>query len=278
MRRQPFGGWKKSAVGAGFKAGGPNYLLGLGSWEPAPRDIVDEPLDPPVQALLDAVSPALLGAAGRASDDTRTSDDSRASHSAPADPDEATLEAVRRTLASAARSWRTELSLAVDESALDAERNVLRYRPTRVHVRVGEAATLGDLVAGVGVALTAHGAPAAAARRGRVEDHHFDVSTGLDVPPTLARALDAPGIAWRRTSDEEWLSRVAMAPRPRVRLVGMSGSDVARATGGRPDVAVFDHPVTQSGRLELLPFLREQSVSVTAHRFGTPDHLTDAFL
>ncbi|MDF2442994.1 MAG: RHH-type transcriptional regulator, proline utilization regulon repressor / proline dehydrogenase, partial [Subtercola sp.] len=32
VRRQPFGGWKKSAVGAGTQAGGPNYLIGLGSW------------------------------------------------------------------------------------------------------------------------------------------------------------------------------------------------------------------------------------------------------
>ncbi len=35
VQRQPFGGWKKSAVGAGTKAGGPNYLIGLGSWLPA---------------------------------------------------------------------------------------------------------------------------------------------------------------------------------------------------------------------------------------------------
>ena len=32
VQRQPFGGWKKSAVGAGTKAGGPNYLAGLGDW------------------------------------------------------------------------------------------------------------------------------------------------------------------------------------------------------------------------------------------------------
>jgi RHH-type proline utilization regulon transcriptional repressor/proline dehydrogenase/delta 1-pyrroline-5-carboxylate dehydrogenase len=29
--------------------------------------------------------------------------------------------------------------------------------------------------------------------------------------------------------------------------------------------------VTGAGRIEMLPFLREQSVSITAHRFGTPD-------
>ncbi len=36
VRRQPFGGWKKSAVGAGTKAGGPNYLVGLSDWASAP--------------------------------------------------------------------------------------------------------------------------------------------------------------------------------------------------------------------------------------------------
>jgi RHH-type proline utilization regulon transcriptional repressor/proline dehydrogenase/delta 1-pyrroline-5-carboxylate dehydrogenase len=38
-----------------------------------------------------------------------------------------------------------------------------------------------------------------------------------------------------------------------------------------PDVAIWSGPVTTSGRVELLPFLHEQSVSITAHRFGNPD-------
>ena len=32
VRRQPFGGWKRSAVGPGAKAGGPNYVASLGRW------------------------------------------------------------------------------------------------------------------------------------------------------------------------------------------------------------------------------------------------------
>ncbi|GAA1999367.1 bifunctional proline dehydrogenase/L-glutamate gamma-semialdehyde dehydrogenase [Brevibacterium samyangense] len=32
VRRQPFGGWKKSSVGLGSKAGGPNYLMLMGAW------------------------------------------------------------------------------------------------------------------------------------------------------------------------------------------------------------------------------------------------------
>ncbi|MFK7802582.1 MAG: bifunctional proline dehydrogenase/L-glutamate gamma-semialdehyde dehydrogenase, partial [Anaerolineae bacterium] len=34
VERQPFGGWKKSVFGNGAKAGGPNYVAGLGSWWP----------------------------------------------------------------------------------------------------------------------------------------------------------------------------------------------------------------------------------------------------
>src|SRR5699024_1516879 len=37
VQRQSFGGWKKSAVGPGTKAGGPSYLFGLGTWTDAPR-------------------------------------------------------------------------------------------------------------------------------------------------------------------------------------------------------------------------------------------------
>lgn len=40
VRRQPFGGWKRSAIGPGAKAGGPNYVAHLGTWR-----AVDEPRD-----------------------------------------------------------------------------------------------------------------------------------------------------------------------------------------------------------------------------------------
>ena len=32
VRRQPFGGWKRSVVGPGAKVGGPNYVASLGTW------------------------------------------------------------------------------------------------------------------------------------------------------------------------------------------------------------------------------------------------------
>ncbi|MCB0991285.1 MAG: aldehyde dehydrogenase family protein, partial [Acidimicrobiales bacterium] len=39
VQRQPFGGWKHSAIGPGAKAGGPNYVRNLRRWvDTAPRD------------------------------------------------------------------------------------------------------------------------------------------------------------------------------------------------------------------------------------------------
>lgn len=69
----------------------------------------------------------------------------------------------------------------------------------------------------------------------------------------------------------------ALAGAHRVRLIGGRDAvatlhgDLARATGGDPDLAVYDGEVTSAGRIELLPFVHEQSITITAHRFGTPD-------
>jgi RHH-type proline utilization regulon transcriptional repressor/proline dehydrogenase/delta 1-pyrroline-5-carboxylate dehydrogenase len=41
VRRQPFGGWKASAVGPGAKAGGPNYVAEFGVWREA--EVTDDP-------------------------------------------------------------------------------------------------------------------------------------------------------------------------------------------------------------------------------------------
>ncbi len=42
VRRQPFGGWKRSSVGLGAKAGGSNYLMQLGTWGVSEPGISDD--------------------------------------------------------------------------------------------------------------------------------------------------------------------------------------------------------------------------------------------
>ena len=43
VRRQPFGGWKRSVVGPGAKAGGPNYVASLGRWPDVSREAEPSP-------------------------------------------------------------------------------------------------------------------------------------------------------------------------------------------------------------------------------------------
>ncbi|HEY8664549.1 MAG TPA: hypothetical protein VIL68_13120, partial [Propionibacteriaceae bacterium] len=59
---------------------------------------------------------------------------------------------------------------------------------------------------------------------------------------------------------------------------GADARATADATGGSPDVALYDNPVVSAGRVEMLPYLREQAVCVTAHRFGTPRRIEIAIL
>ncbi|NQX11755.1 bifunctional proline dehydrogenase/L-glutamate gamma-semialdehyde dehydrogenase [Microbacteriaceae bacterium VKM Ac-2855] len=233
VRRQPFGGWKKSAVGPGTKAGGPNYLVGLGSWRSAPASAADAITSPAVARLVAAAREAL---------------------------DAAAAEAVFRAAGSDAAAWRERFGSPSDVSGLAAERNVFRYLPViePVHIRLAEGAPVAELVR-VLAAATLAAAP-------------VRVSSAVALPGVLAALIPAAV-----ETDAQWL-RSAANVRGRIRLIGAPASSLAEATGGRPDVAIYANPVTESGRVELLPFLREQAVSITAHRFGTPNGLTDALI
>jgi RHH-type proline utilization regulon transcriptional repressor/proline dehydrogenase/delta 1-pyrroline-5-carboxylate dehydrogenase len=129
VRRQPFGGWKKSAVGAGTKAGGPSYLLGLTDWATAPARTT-APVDGAPQRLLDLVGPAL------AEDD---------------------LARLTRAFGSDAAVWASDLGVPTDVTGLEIERNVLRHLPVPAWIRL-ESGSATDLLRVVGAGLRV-GAP-----------------------------------------------------------------------------------------------------------------------
>ena len=251
VQRQPFGGWKRSAVGAGAKAGGPNYLFGLGGWEPAPVAPRERAV-PVASAVGDSVQKLLDAATGKLDEDARAW--------------------LTDAVALDAAAMRGEFGAVVDRSGLQAERNLFRYRPVEVGVRIAEDAPLADAVRVIAAAL-ASGSP-------------FTVSAAA-LPSRARRALRAAGVDVEVESDKRWLRRMATGlrrtrERPagsrRVRLVGGDPAALAAATGGTPDLAVWSHPVTAAGRVELLPFFREQAVSITNHRFGNPTALSDGVI
>jgi RHH-type proline utilization regulon transcriptional repressor/proline dehydrogenase/delta 1-pyrroline-5-carboxylate dehydrogenase len=239
VRRQPFGGWKRSTVGASAKAGGPNYLLTLGSWNAIEREPVND-------ILLDGLSRTVASVIKRAQAGMEFTD----------------FDRVRRAALSDQAAWETEYGTSSDVSGLGVERNVFRYLPAPVLLRLSEGETLGHLVRLI----------AAASLTGST----VSISSALPLPVTLLQSFGDPipsalvrGVVVE--SDAAWLSRARALKAGRVRLIGGDPLALADALGGNPDVAVWSGPVTTSGRIELLPFLHEQSVSITAHRFGNPD-------
>ncbi|WP_139003876.1 bifunctional proline dehydrogenase/L-glutamate gamma-semialdehyde dehydrogenase [Arthrobacter crystallopoietes] len=237
VQRQPFGGWKKSSVGAGTKAGGPNYLAGLGEWEPARSHAAAALSHDGARHLLDAA---------------------RNSHTAVSAEETAFLE---RSLSSDAEAWASEFGVAKDVSGLSAERNVFRYLPLPVTIRLAEGEPLAKLVRVLAAGVLA--------------GSKVKVSTAVELPAALRAVVIDQNIEVTTENDAEWLARAGRFTAGRIRLIGGNAKELAEATGGRVDLAVYAHPVTEAGRVELLPFLHEQAVSITAHRFGTPNHLSD---
>ncbi len=240
VQRQPFGGWKRSAVGAGAKAGGPNYLFGLGEWAPAelPAAAPGAAVVPVVRALLEAAS---------------------------SEVDATEAEWLQRAAASDEHAWIDEFGAVSDKSGLGVERNLFRYRPVAVDVRIADDAPLVDGLRVLAAALRS-GSP-------------FTVSAPA-LPSRVEKALRAHGVTVKHESDAAWTKRYAKTANSwhRVRLVGGDAAALHEALDGSPDVAVWSHAVTGAGRVEMLPFLHEQAVSITNHRFGNPTTLADGVI
>ncbi|MBN9176576.1 MAG: bifunctional proline dehydrogenase/L-glutamate gamma-semialdehyde dehydrogenase [Microbacterium sp.] len=255
VQRQPFGGWKRSSVGAGTKAGGPNYLVGLGSWRAtsggAPSSTLHlRGLDTRITDLIEAAQPSL---------------------------DYESFEWLRRGALSDAVVWDREFGRVRDVSRLGVERNLFRYRPVPVAVRATGDATWQSVLRVVVAGVRAGGG--------------FSLSAPVGLPGPVRRALGELDVPVFIETDDEWITRVRherdAGGTGRVRIVGRAGSPhasvtlqdaLAAATAGDPDLAVYANEVTTAGRIELLPFLHEQSVSITAHRFGNPDHWSEAVI
>jgi len=133
-------------------------------------------------------------------------------------------------------AWRTEFSVRHDPTGLRCESNVFRYRP----------------LPSVLVRIAADADPIEATRV-----LHAAAVCGVDA--RVSREGDEP--------DEQLAQRLPSLETPRMRVVGTLNPalrDAARSAGIHP----VDDAVTADGRIELLHYLREQSISRTRHRYG----------
>ncbi|MFV0373440.1 proline dehydrogenase family protein [Microbacterium sp.] len=233
VQRQPFGGWKKSAVGPGAKAGGPNYLMGLGDWvDRAPAARAADAGDGPARD-----ADLLTVAAGHLPD--------------------ADVAWLRAALATDAAVWQDEFGRVRDVTGLTFEQNAFRYGPVPVTIR-HESDRPVELIRVVAAGRRAAGA--------------VSVSTAEQLPGWVARLLARAEVIPVVEDRDAWYARARELARlgGRTRLIGGDATELATAIGGAPGLAVFAGPVVSAGRVEALTFLREQSVSIASHRFGAP--------
>lgn len=237
VRRQPFGGWKRSQVGTGSKAGGPNHLIGLGHVAPAPIDDAAEftPLSNELLAKADGLARSI-------------------------EPQH--RDVYRVALRSMEKSLEGEYLAAKDVSALGVEKNIFRYQPVPVHVRLEDITQWERAFAMIVGALAGGSA--------------VSVSLAGELPGSFAVMLDREGVDVKIEDHAEWLN--TLAGHSRIRYIGDESLDVAQAVDGSVDVTIYSDPVTGNGRVDLRPFFREQAVAATNHRFGDHTRILDGVI
>ena len=232
--RQPFGGMGKSAVGPGLKAGGPNYVAALMDFRDAGG---------PRAAAADAIDDARLAAL--------------AAH-VPTDAEGLRL---RTAIASYDAVWTAEFSREHDHFRLLGQDNIRRYLPYAVVcVRVMPQDSRFDVVARVAAGLVTNARVRASFAPGCLGEWR-----GVLDAWTHARAA---GIELVEETDA---AVAALVSRSDVR-VRYGGRDRVPAAVRRAAAAagqwIADVPVVAAGRVELLWYLREQSISFDYHRYG----------
>jgi len=298
VQRQPFGGWKRSAVGPTAKAGGPNYLLTLmdvsdadgvpagtpdtadsrsgepGSTEPHAGEpgSTESHAGEPGSAEPRAGEPG--SAESRAGEPGSTDSRSGTTDRAGSTEEEAWLDRAR---ASDFHHAATTFA-ARDAQQLHGEINLLRYLPLPVLVRCTAGTTTGELERVLHAASIAGAAVEVSLDPALNQAENISARQEQDSAPGQAQrelvevatrggvARDA--IRWESAAD--LVQRIRTLPQARIRLLGTADTPLRQALAENLEVALFDAPVTVSGRVELLPFLREQAISATNHRYGTP--------
>ena len=235
--RQPFGGMGKSSIGPGMKAGGPNYVAQFMEFE---ERLVETPGRNIEHPRLHHLRMHIRGRA----------------------PEEPQVGRLITAIESYDHARIEEFSREQDHFRLIGEDNVRRYPALReVRVRIHPSDTFFDIFA------RACAAKAAGCR--------ITVSSPPDVELASVLLLEELTESWAGAIEflEETDERLAdVIRRRRTRRVRYAAPNrvpaVVREAAAESGFFIADAPVLVQGRVELLWYVREQSVSHSYHRYG----------
>ncbi|MGB8170430.1 MAG: bifunctional proline dehydrogenase/L-glutamate gamma-semialdehyde dehydrogenase [Chthoniobacteraceae bacterium] len=237
--RQPFGGMGKSSFGPGLKAGGPNYVAQFLDFTDRPLSVAETPIaNPQLADLRQRLRLVDIGA--------------------PAEE----IAHLLAALASYDRAAREEFHHQHDHFRLLGEDNFRRYRPlANVRVRVHADDTYFDVFARAAATCAAGG--------------HVTISAPADSDFDTVRALDELTSAWGaqiefvEESDDELAAVIREGRTERIRFAAAPRVPRhLRLVAAESGMHLADRPVLAEGRIELLWYLREQSLSHAYHRYG----------
>lgn len=237
--RQPFGGMGKSAFGPGLKAGGPNYVAQFMRFVETPARSGDQPLNNPA---LERLALHIVNE----------------SCGVPEEQYWRTLKAME----SCDQWWNAEFGREHDYFRLIGQDNVRRYLPLRVvHVRVSREDSFFEIFTRVAAARVT-------GARTIVSSPHGLDTYELSLLEKLTHEW-AGLIEFIEESDEELADAIGSGHVCRVRYAAADRvPEIVRRAAAEASVFIADAPVLAEGRVELLWYVQEQSVSFDYHRYG----------
>ena len=250
--RQPFGGMGKSAFGPGIKAGGPNYVVPLMDFATIEDSKIDENVTPraPENAALSAFWQRLA---------TMRTEASRQAREWLGQEGWLRLQdAISSYDAFAAE----EIRESHDTLKLVGQDNIRRYQPmTHLRIRVTENDSLLSILARCAAVIAVGG--------------RATMSTPAGVHVESLKVLEqltqdwAADIEFLEESDEELIAAIREDQVDRLRYAGSAPVPLCvRKAADDQFVYVAERPISPEGRLELLWYVREQSLCVDYHRYG----------
>jgi RHH-type proline utilization regulon transcriptional repressor/proline dehydrogenase/delta 1-pyrroline-5-carboxylate dehydrogenase len=229
VRRQPFGGWKDSCVGPGPKAGGPNYVSTFYDWNETNLPSLSASPKSETLSVLSRLK-TLLG------------ENSSARLTAAAE--------------SYAFWWDKEFSVEHDPSQLHGETNHFRYRARPWHLirfQVTDDSQTMEQAALIALAC-------------KTAETDLLISSA-EASDQLSRFAKATGASLTIESDDELVSRLKGLKGGTLRIFGdydefkFSPTEIG-------NIPIIQPSALANGRIELLNYLKEQSISETVHRYG----------
>jgi len=254
--RQPFGGMGKSAFGPGIKAGGPNYvvpLMHIASTEPDPNERAPAPEITALSVFWQQLATSRTTAAKRVRELLG----------------EENWTSLKYAISNYDRFASSQMRKVHDTLKLVGQDNLRKYVPmTHVRIRIHPDDSWFDLVARAAAVVAAGGRATVSYPSEKREE---DLALLEELTQEWAGDME-----FVLESDEDLVRAIQDGQVDRLRYAKPEFVPIeVRKAADDQFVYVADSPVSTSGRIELLWYVREQSLCVDYHRYGNLGFRTD---